>query len=422
MKILYTNISSCSINNGFASEPFTLKRGVRQGCPLSGLLFILAAELLSCSIRANDHIKGIRVSNKEIKLSQYADDTTSFCKDIESLGKLLELLDLFKDCSGLKLNQSKSEAMWLGKNANKTDTLFGVQWPQRPISALGISFSYNLKLCEQENFLQKVCKIQKLFNIWSQRDLSVYGKITIAKTLGLSKLIFVSACIHTPPHYIDIINRLTTNFVWNNKKPKIKRHTLIGPKERGGLDLPEFEMISKSQQTAWVKRMKNGVEDQWMSIPLFYLKNVGGPFIFDCDYDVKFLDLNNIPAFYTDVLNAWAEVREQTSDNEICVRNIILWNNKHILIDGKSVYWKEWHDAGILRIKDLLDESNRFIIPNKFLIKTGLKVPFTKPLFGLISAIPSRWKCALRPAFIMNNQDMEQNTTMVINAITSEGS
>ena len=54
-------------------------------------------------------------------------------------------------------------------------------------------------------------------------------------------------------------------------------------------------------------------------------------FIFDCDYVVKFLDLNNIPAFYTDVLNAWAEVREQISDNEIRIRNVILWNNKHIL-------------------------------------------------------------------------------------------
>ena len=214
MTTLYTDISSCIINNGFASESFTLKKEVRQGCPLSGLLFILAAELLSSSIRANDHINGIRVLNKEIKLSQYADDTTSFCKDQESLGKLLELLDLFKDCSGLKLNQSKSEAMWLGKNANKTDTLFGVHWPQRRISALGISFSYNLKLCEQENFSHKICKIQKPFNIWSQRDLSLYGKITIAKTLELSKLIFVSACIHTPPHYIDIINRLITDFVW----------------------------------------------------------------------------------------------------------------------------------------------------------------------------------------------------------------
>ena len=77
-------------------------------------------------------------------------------EDIESLEKLLELLDLFKDCNCLKLNQSISVAMWLGKNANKTDTLFGVQWPQRPISALGISFSFNLKLCEQENFSQKI--------------------------------------------------------------------------------------------------------------------------------------------------------------------------------------------------------------------------------------------------------------------------
>ena len=286
VKTLYTNISSCIINNGFASESFTLKRGVRQGCPLSGLLFILAAELLSCSIRADEHIK-------------------------------------------------------------------------------------------------------------------------------------VSSCIHTPPHYIDITNRLITDFVWNNKKPKIKRDTLIGPKERGGLDLPEFETISKSLQSAWVQRMKNGVEDQWMLIPLFYLKNVGGPFIFDCDYDVKFLGLNNLPIFYADVLNTWAEVREQTSDNEICVENVILWNNKHILIDGKSVYWKEWHEAGILRIKDLLDEKNRFLTLNKFLLKTGLKAPFTK-LFGLISAIPYRWKCALRPGFIMNNQDMEQNTTKEINVVTSK--
>ena len=277
VKTLYTNISSCILNNGFASVPFTLERGVRHGCPLSGLLFILAAELLSCSIRASDHIKGIRVLNKEIKLSQYADDTTFFCKNKVSFGKLLELLDLLKGCSGLKLNQSKSEAMWLGRNANRTDNLFGVQWPQRPISALGISFSYDLKLCEQENFSQKRCEIQKPVNIWSQGDLSLYGKIT--KTLGLLKLIFVSACIHTPPHYIDITNKLITDFVWNNKKSKIKRDTLIGPKERGSLDLPEFESTSKSLQTAWVQRMKKGVEDQWMAIPAFYLKNVGGPFI-----------------------------------------------------------------------------------------------------------------------------------------------
>ena len=73
--------------------------------------------------------------------------------------------------------------------------------------------------------------------------------------------------------------------------------------------------------------MKKGVEDQWMTIPLFYLKSVGGPFIFDCDYDVKLLDLNNIPAFYIDVLNAWADVREHIVYEETRIENTILWNN-----------------------------------------------------------------------------------------------
>ena len=123
--------------------------------------------------------------------------------------------------------------------------------------------------------------------------------------------------------------------------------------------------------------------------------------------------------FLTPGRRSKSKLGTNASDNENRIRNIILWNNKHILIDGKSVYWKEWHDAGIFSIKDLLDESNRFLTPNKFLLKTGLKVPFTK-LFGLISTIPYRWKSALRPRFIMNNQGMEQNTTMEINAITSK--
>ena len=51
VKILYTNITSCTINNGYASNWFELHRGVRQGCPLSGLLFVLAVEILSIAIQ-----------------------------------------------------------------------------------------------------------------------------------------------------------------------------------------------------------------------------------------------------------------------------------------------------------------------------------------------------------------------------------
>ena len=69
-----------------------------------------------------------------------------------------------------------------------------------------------MKLLERE-----LIKVKKLFNLWSRRDLSLYGKITIAKTLGLSKLIFSRACLHTPPY---VIGTEIADFVWNGKKPK----------------------------------------------------------------------------------------------------------------------------------------------------------------------------------------------------------
>ena len=181
------------------------------------------------------------------------------------------MLDIYGDCGGLKRNTAKTEALWLGKNAARKDTPFGIKWPETPISALGTSFSHNYKLCEWENFTPKINKLKTVFNVWSQRDLSVYGRITIAKTLGLSKLLFSSACICTPAHVIDKVNRLIVYFVWRGKKPKIKSDTLIGSKDQGGLDLPEYETFSKSLQCAWVRRMKERVGNQGMTIPSFYL-------------------------------------------------------------------------------------------------------------------------------------------------------
>ena len=284
---------------------------------MSGLLFVLAVETLSACIRSCKEIKGIQVGNSEIKLSHYADDTTTLCKDELSLGKLLDLLDIYGDCSGLNLNTAKTGALWLGKNAARKDTPFGIKWPETPICALGTSFSYNDKLCEWENFTPKINKIKTLFNVWSQRDLSVYGRITIAKTLGLSKLLFSSACICTPAHVIDKVNRLIVNFVWRRKKPKIKSDTLIGSKDQGGLDMPEYETFSTSLQCAWVRRMQEGVGNQWMTIPSFYLGKVGGPFLFDCNYDINLLNLNTVPAFYIDILKCWADAqgaRERDDD------------------------------------------------------------------------------------------------------------
>ena len=114
IKLLYTNISSCTLNNGYFSRNFTLGRGIHQGCPLSALLFILVAEILSINLRANKDAKGITLDNWEYKIFQLADDTTILAKDLESLKVIITNFLKFQKIAGLKLNLDKCEIVQLG--------------------------------------------------------------------------------------------------------------------------------------------------------------------------------------------------------------------------------------------------------------------------------------------------------------------
>ena len=182
--------SSCVINNGHASEFFYLQRGVRQACPLAGILFTLCAEMLANAIRCDENIQGIKIYDKEFKISQYADDTTAFVSDTNSAENLFKLLRTFQECSGLEINTSKTEAMWIGANKGNASTPLGITWPSEAISALGVNFSYNEKECFKKNFEEKLNAMKNLLNLWKPRNLTLYGRITILKSLALSKLVY----------------------------------------------------------------------------------------------------------------------------------------------------------------------------------------------------------------------------------------
>ena len=111
VNIFYTNIESTVLNNGFITNWFRPSKGVRQGCPLSPYLFILLAEILSNKIRQDFGVKGIKVFENEIKLSQFADDTTLFNADLVSLERALEIVNEFGKLAGLFLNVKKTKAI-----------------------------------------------------------------------------------------------------------------------------------------------------------------------------------------------------------------------------------------------------------------------------------------------------------------------
>ena len=94
IRTFYNDITSCVNNNGKISRKFHLGRGVRQGDPISPYLFILMVEILASKIREEKNIKGIEVGNEEIKVLQYADDTTGCLSDVKSAKLFLHTVDI----------------------------------------------------------------------------------------------------------------------------------------------------------------------------------------------------------------------------------------------------------------------------------------------------------------------------------------
>ena len=217
MKTLYSDICSCVINNGHASEFFKLERGVRQGCPLSPLLFILSVELLAIAVRKTETIEGIQVKDTVFKMSQFADDTTFFVANEKSAKAVLKLLQDFTYCSGLKVNLDKTEARWIG---SKIKTQYGnlqVKWTQGPFKALGIWFDEDAEVMQELNIENKLGDISKLLRLWSWRDLSLIGKNMVVKSLAISKILYQCSCIPVAEDTKKKIQEIINEFIWDKK-------------------------------------------------------------------------------------------------------------------------------------------------------------------------------------------------------------
>ena len=98
--------------HGHISNSFKLSRGVRQGCPLSPLLYVLVADVLACNIRSNGVISGLTLPSSPCSLPAvfaYADDTTLVVSSLPGSLAVFDVYSLYERVSGAKLNYGKCE-------------------------------------------------------------------------------------------------------------------------------------------------------------------------------------------------------------------------------------------------------------------------------------------------------------------------
>jgi len=111
----------------------------------------------------------------------------------------------------------------------------------------------------------------------------------------------------------------------------------------------------------WISRLLIPDEittEPWKSIPSHFFKKYGGlNFLLRCNHDQKFVEKSGIPVFYRKILANFLEIRNlYQHDND---HDLILFNNKDILIDGSSFFLKEWREKGVISIQDILDNDGK---------------------------------------------------------------
>ena len=259
VKILLTDIKSFVRVNGFETEEFDIQRGVRQGCCLSPLLFVLATEVLGLEIRNNTKIKGYKIDGHEFKVGQYADDLHSCITDTNSLNELFTVMDKYEKASNSKLNKSKTKGLWVGKWTNRQDKPHDLDWYNDKVELLGV-FVGNRKTPAQYRQLSSINfedikeKIKSKTYYWKGNNLSIKGKIRVSNSFILSKLYFRLEVVDILVEDVKEIETMLFDFIWNGKKAvRVNRNVLLLGYESGGLQLYDMIERIKIMRVKWLR-------------------------------------------------------------------------------------------------------------------------------------------------------------------------
>uniref|UniRef100_A0A8C6SMB2 Reverse transcriptase domain-containing protein n=1 Tax=Neogobius melanostomus TaxID=47308 RepID=A0A8C6SMB2_9GOBI len=409
--MFYNGIDSSVIVNYNTTKRFNITRGVRQGCPISPFIFVLVVELLSINIVSNPELKGISIFNREIRISQLADDTALFLKDKNQLQNAISLIEEFTKASGLKLNVSKCELIPI----HSCEDLFLETIPvKQSVKYLGIQITKNKATRQQLNVHHRIVKTQSIFNLWLQRDLTLYGRVLLSKAEGLSRFVYPLLSLYVDERISKEINTLFLNFIWKNKPHKLKKAVLSNAKAEGGLEILEFSDTVNTFRINWLKRCLANSKSIWYFIPNYIFDSLGGlSFLLTCNYAPTKLPVS-LANFHQQCLLAW----KLCFNHNFSPHKYSLWNNEHITIRNRSLFFPKWFQKNINKIVSLLDEHGSFLPYEQFMVKYEFPIPF-REYNSVIKAIPPELLHLIRchlSFYNINNID-DSSTVLTLNGI-----
>jgi hypothetical protein len=279
--------------NGWLGAPIAQQRGLRQGDPLSPLLFNLAFEPLLRTILASPELRGVAMSaaNRSptarriagesshiasqrahtllrapespprIKLLSYADDLEVFLTSPEEWPVLVSLLSIYGKASNAKINLDKTLLLSLSGKRHETWSSMAetssIEWHDELTTGSVRYLGYPLYHTKEqlEHFLASITtKVQRQCDILTKRQLSIRGKGVVANSLILSRLWHLLRVVVVPTKWLDEVKSIVRKYIvsfW----PAVSWDNLCLPRKHGGIGLVDIADQHLALHLIYVQRM-----------------------------------------------------------------------------------------------------------------------------------------------------------------------
>ena len=367
IKLLYDGAHSKVLLNKRLTDSIELRRGCRQGDSLSGNLYILCLEPLLEKIRQDVSISGIHIPNRGCqKLLAFADDTNFFTNDIRSVEIILKNFDKFGKGSGSKINLDKTKCMKIG-NWNENDNqviqeINRIKWVN-VVKLLGLYYTNDLDQTNENNWNNILNDATKKLNKFYYRQSSIFGRALLVNVFIEPKLIYPATIFDPPENLLKELRKAIRSFIFKGTLPCIKHVTLIQPKNKGGIDLHDFNLKCTSIRLKYLHQIINTPTDYPLAV--YFLRDQIPNFFDNQDFD-SIERVESLPSFYAEIVADWQnnETVLLNSDPKSFYKQLVNSKELNINTQVKRINELENETVNTYTIFEEL-HSNEFLSPTQ---------------------------------------------------------
>lgn len=344
--------SSCVVINGEKSDFFPHRQGLRQGDPLSPMLFNLVVDVLQQMIGIANGMINSPIANKltdSIIAMQYADDTAIIAgTDVKILVTLKLVLRLFTAASGLKINYVKSSFVPINVHTNNLDLVTQVLSCKQvnfPVQYLGMPLMITNP--GRPQFMPLIEKLEKQLEGWKGKLISRGGRLQLVNSVLSAIPIYFMACFRFPKWVLKRIDKIRRVFLWGKSDGNSSGISLLNweavcvPTKWGGLGVADLELRNISLLLRWWWRLYSEPDSLWTEVAT-KIRWTGA---------------------YPEGPRLWAVNGSFFWRQLMKIKHIFHWSTEWIIGDGMSIsFWFDsWNGQPLA---DLRDTNSRPAMPN----------------------------------------------------------